>query len=184
MGIEIAGQQNHFAGGLSVELTNAPLSLDSPFYIERPPLETLAYAEIEEPGCLIRLKAPRYMGKTSLLLRMSDQSHRLGYATCTVDFLQTDSSRFSQLDTFLRWLCSMVARQLGFSPDLEDYWDQDIGSKVSCTIYFEHRLLSQVESPIVVLFNEVNRVFEYPEIAADFLSLLRFWYEQGNRSPL
>jgi len=34
------------------------------------------------------------------------------------------------------------------------------------------------------MINEVNRIFEYEEVAGDFLSLLRFWHEQAQRSPL
>ena len=52
-----------------------------------------------------------------------------------------------------------------------------MGSKVSCKIYFETYLLAQIDSPVVLALNEVNQIFEYPEIARDFLPMLRFWYE-------
>jgi hypothetical protein len=37
--------------------------LDSPFYIERLPIESDCYEEIEQPGALIRIKAPKQIGK-------------------------------------------------------------------------------------------------------------------------
>lgn len=48
----------------SVELESpeGSVALNSPFYVERPPIETLCYATIEHPGCLIRIKAPKWMG--------------------------------------------------------------------------------------------------------------------------
>ncbi len=42
----------------SLEFPGGPVPLESPFYIERPPIEQLAYAEVEQPGSLIRIKPP------------------------------------------------------------------------------------------------------------------------------
>jgi diguanylate cyclase (GGDEF)-like protein len=161
-----------------------PLGIDSAFYIERPPVEAFAYAAIARPGSLLRVKAPKQMGKSSLLMRIIEQAQQHGYKTCKIDFLQAENSCFASLDTLLRWFCRLTARQLGIAPDLDDWWDEEIGSKVSCTIYFENHLLQKIDAPLVLVINEVNRVFEYEEVAGDFLSLLRFWHEQAQRSPL
>jgi len=181
---DLAKQHQSCLGAREVVAPYGPLSADSRFYIERPPLEAQADAEIAKPGCLVRLKAPRQMGKSSLLLRLANRAAALEYAVCMVDFLQADAQSFTSLDALLRWFASNVARQLGLSANLDDYWDADIGSKVSCTIYFEHRLLNPIAKPVVLLLNEVNRVFRQGEVAADFFSLLRSWHEQTRRSPL
>jgi len=161
-----------------------PLGIDSAFYIERPPVEAFAYATIARPGSLLRIKAPKQMGKSSLLMRVMEHAQQQGMQTCKIDFLQAENTCFASLDTLLRWFCRLTARQLGIAPDLDDWWDEEIGSKVSCTIYFENHLLRQIDTPLVLVVNEVNRVFEYAEVAGDFLSLLRFWHEQAQRSPL
>ncbi|GET40154.1 AAA-like domain-containing protein [Microseira wollei] len=168
----------------AVEFPGAPIPLDSLFYIERPPLEARTYAEISKPGGLVRLKAPRKMGKSSLMLRIADQAAVLGYRTVTVDFQQADSAIFTSLDKFLRWVCTNIARQLEIEPDLDDYWDEDIGSSSSCSIYMKGYLLKQITFPLVLVLNEVNRVFEHPHIAQDFLPLLRFWYEQARQDKV
>ncbi|AFZ14879.1 diguanylate cyclase [Crinalium epipsammum PCC 9333] len=167
-----------------LEFPGSPVPLHSQFYIERPPIETRAYAEIEKPGSLLRIKASRRMGKSSLLLRVIHQATTLNYTTVTIDFQQADTSCFDSLNKFLRWFSINVARQLRVDPNLDDYWDEDIGSKVSCTIYFENYLLELLATPVVLILNEVNRVFEYPTIAQDFLALLRFWHEQAKRSHI
>ncbi|MFH7244248.1 MAG: AAA-like domain-containing protein [Spirulina sp.] len=161
-----------------------PLSCDSEFYIERPPLEQSVFTKVTQPGTLLRIKSPLHTGKSSLLARLSDHVSRLDYAHCTIDFQQADTACFDSLDRFLRWFCRIVTFQLGLEPKLDDYWDTEIGSKVSASIYFEHYILRQLSKPFVLSINEVNRLFEYREIAEDFLSLLRFWYEQGQRSPI
>ena len=41
-----------------------PVAFDSPFYVERPPIESDCCQQILQPGALIRIKAPEKMGKT------------------------------------------------------------------------------------------------------------------------
>ncbi|MEG4802775.1 AAA-like domain-containing protein [Microcoleus sp. ARI1-B5] len=165
-----------------LEFPGGPIPLDSRFYIDRSPAEARACAEISKPGSLIRIKAPRKMGKSSLMLRIIHAAVDRGYRTVTVDFQQADAAVFASLDKFLRWLCVNVARQLKLEPNLDEFWDEDMGSKVSCSLYFENYLLEQIDSPLVLVLNEVNRVFERANIAREFLPLLRFWYEQARQS--
>jgi diguanylate cyclase (GGDEF)-like protein len=158
-----------------------PLAFNSPFYINRPPTEKLINAEIHQPGCLVRVKAPNKMGKSSLLNIVIAHAQTSGYKTVYLDFQEIDTTFFAKLDKFLRWLCANVSNQLHLTPKLDDYWDEDIGSKVSCKKYFEEYLLEQIDSPVILVFNELNRVFEYPDIAKDFLSMLRYWHETTQR---
>lgn len=77
-----------------------------------------------------------------------------------------------------------ASRQLKLEPALDDYWDEDMGSKVSCTIYLQGDLLQETDSPVVLDLNEVNRLFESPKIAGEFLPLLRSWHEEARRCDL
>lgn len=163
------------------EFPSGPLSLSSRFYIPRPPIEELAYSEITEPGCVIRIKASRKMGKSSLMLRIIDCATSLGYHTVSLDFQQAEEAVFANLDKFLRWFCANVSRELQLESRLDDYWDEEIGSLVSCNIYFQGYLLELLSSPLVLALNEVNRVFEYPEITREFLPLLCSWHEQAKQ---
>jgi hypothetical protein len=166
---------------IELEFPSGPLSLGSPLYINRPPIEKLAYAEISRPGCLIRIKAPMKMGKSSLLNQIIAHAAQKRYKTVYIDFQEAEAAVFTCLNKFLRWLCANISRQLDLIPKLDDYWDEDMGSKVSCKIYLEAYLLEQIDSPLVLSLNEVNRVFEYPNIARDFLSMLRSWYERARQ---
>jgi hypothetical protein len=164
-----------------IEFPSGPVPLDSPVYINRPPLEELVYSEIMYPGCLMRIKAPRKTGKSSLLNRIIAHVKGQGYQTVCLDFQEADEAVFVSLDKFLRWFCINISRQLNLAPNLDDYWDAEMGSKVSCKIYFEGYLLQQIDSPIVLALNEVNLVFEHPNIAQDFLPMLRYWHEQSKQ---
>ena len=167
-----------------LELPHEPVALGSVFYVERPPVEQLVYQEITKPGCIIRIKAPRKMGKSSLLLRIIDFAKHQKYRTIYLDFQLADREVFKSLDKFLRWFCANIAYQLKIKENLEEYWDEELGSKVNCSIYFQYYLLSYIESPLVIALNEVNRLFEYPEIAQDFLGLLRAWHELSKHEEI
>ncbi|MFN6569198.1 AAA-like domain-containing protein [Dendronalium sp. ChiSLP03b] len=172
---------NQVATAISLELPCGPVSLSSRFYISRPPAEELAYAEIAKPGSVICIKASKRMGKSSLILRLLAHAADQSFCTVNLDFRQADKAVFASLDKFLRWLCANVSRELQLEPKLDDYWNQDIGSKVSCSIYFQNYLLPALANPLVLVLNEVDWVFEYSEIAGEFLLLVRSWYEQAKR---
>ena len=150
--------------------------LDSAFYVERVPSEALCYEEILQPGAQIRIKAPRQMGKTSLMARILCHAREHGYQTVPLSFQLADSKIFTNLDQFLRWFCEQVGRRLKRLNQLDDYWNT-YGSKDKCNAYFEECLLEEVTSPLVVALDEVDRIFPHREIADDFFGLLRAWYE-------
>jgi transcriptional regulator with XRE-family HTH domain len=158
--------------------------LGSPFYLERAHLEAQIEQEIRKPGALVRIKAPKEMGKTSLLLRVLDSAKRLGYRTVSLNLEQVDQAILNDLNQFLRWLCANVARQLQLKPRLDAYWDDDLGSKISCTSYFQDYLLKEISAPVVLALDEVNQIFEHPQVAKDFLPLLRSWYEEAKTLPI
>jgi len=163
---------------------NGSVPLGSPFYLERAPLEEQVNQEIRKPGALVRIKAPREMGKTSLLMRILDSAKRQGYCTVSLNLEQVDQVILSDLNQFLRWLCTNIARQLQLEAKLDEYWDEDLGSKISCTSYVEEYLLKSIATPLVLALDEVNQIFEHPQVAKDFLPLLRSWYEEAKTLPI
>jgi AAA-like domain len=157
---------------------NGAVPLGSPFYLERT-FQAQIDQELRKPGALVRIKAPREMGKTSLLLRVLDSAKSVGYKTVILNLSQVDEAILSDLNQFLRCLCTNVARQLQLKPMLDEYWDEDLGSKISCTAYFQDYILEKISTPLILAFDEMNHIFEHPQIAKDFLPLLRSWYEEA-----
>lgn len=160
------------------------ISLDSPFYITRAAIEPQIYSELNKSGALVRIRAPREMGKTSLLLRILADASQQGYHTAYLNLEQTDQAIRHDLNRLLRWLCANTTIQLALEPKLDDYWDEDIGSKISSTLYFQSYLLDSLNAPLVLVIDETNQIFEHPEVAKDFLPLLRSWHEEGKRLPI
>jgi hypothetical protein len=163
-----------------LEFPDGPVPFTSPYYIERQSLEQDAHDVILRPGALIHIKAPQRMGKTSWLIRLLHHARAQGARTVRLNLKQADSAVLTSLDKFLRWFCANLAHQLNLDPSLDEYWDNDLGSKVSCTNYIQHYLLGAETSPLVIALDETSYLFEYPEITREFLPLLRFWHEEAN----
>lgn len=161
------------------ELPVGQVPLESAFYVERPPIEAQCYQEVLYPGALIRIKAPRQMGKTSLMARILDQARKQGYRTTHLSFQLATSEVLSNIDKLMRWFCLCVGRGLHLPNQLAEYWDDIFDGNYNSTVYFEHYLLAATSSPLVIGLDEVDRVFAYPEIANDFFGLLRAWYEKA-----
>jgi hypothetical protein len=73
---------------------------NSPFYVERPPIERLCEETILQPGALIRIKAPKQMGKTSLMIRILDEAIAQGFKTVTLSLQLADAEVFTTLNQF------------------------------------------------------------------------------------
>ncbi|AFY54995.1 hypothetical protein Riv7116_2485 [Rivularia sp. PCC 7116] len=158
---------------------------DSNFYIERNNLENLCDETIIKPGSLIRIKAPKLMGKTSLTNRIIANAKNQNYQTVYLDLSSVERRILTDLDKFLRWLCCMVGRQLKLENQLNDYWDSDIlGSNDNCTVYFEEYLLAEIDSPIVLALDNIDKIFAYTEVIEDFFGMLRSWHEKAKISEI
>ncbi|MEL6489633.1 MAG: AAA-like domain-containing protein [Cyanobacteria bacterium J06621_3] len=158
----------------SFPLLTESLPLGSPYYIQRA-FEAEYHKTITEPGALIRIKAPKQTGKTSLMNRIIDSAS--AYPAVVLNFQQGEKEILSSLDKLLRWMCANISYQLNRSPDLDNFWDKDIGSKMSCTMHMEKSVLDSIDTPIIVAIEESSRLFDYPEVAQEFFGMLRTWHE-------
>lgn len=161
-----------------LEFPEGQVPLASELYIERSPIEQICYQEILQPRAFIRIKAPRKMGKTSLIARILDYGSSQNYRTVRLSLHHAGTQVLEKSDRFLRWFCTNVTRQLGLESRLNGYWDEDMGALINSTIYFQGYLLKQLSNPIVLALDGIDQLFEYPEVASDFFVLLRSWYEE------
>lgn len=138
---------------------------------------------ISESGALIRIKAPRKMGKNRLLNRILNYANEQQYGTVHINLLQIESSRFNSLYLFLRWFCIYLSDALDLDLELDSYWSEDRGSMLSCTRYLE-AILEQLEQPLVLGLDEVDRLLNYSDISQDFFYLLRSWHEEANNEEI
>lgn len=166
------------------ELPEGQVPLDSAFYVERWPVEFNCYKVILQPGALIRIKAPRQMGKTSLLSRILHYASKEDYRTVSIDFQLADKAILQDLDKFLQWFCANVSLGVNLPNCTAQYWDELFGSKISCKIYFEQYLLAKLDRPLVLGLDDVDWLFQFPDLTDDFFGLLRAWHEEAKNREI
>jgi hypothetical protein len=175
---------NNSLAAVELEFPDGSVPLNSPFYVERIPHDSRCYQELIKPGALIRIKGPRQIGKTSLTNRILVRATEQDYKTALLDFQQAEETVLGNLNKLLRWLCANLTRQLKLEPKLDEYWDEDLGSKMSCTLYIQEYLLEPITTPIVLALEEVSVLFERATVAQEFLTLLRSWHERAKVDPI
>lgn len=155
-------------------------------YIRRPPIETQCHAEIRTDGSLIRIKASAGMGKTALISEISDAANRLDYQVLRLNMLRINDAVIDQPDQVLKWVCRNIYRQLNLCTckRVEEFWDDDDGSNDNCTAYLEEQVLSHIKKPVVLLIDNLDRIFPHQQTAIDLLGLLRSWYEEARCSSI
>jgi serine/threonine-protein kinase len=123
------------------------------------------------------------MGKSSLILRVENQAKKQGYDTAWIDFQYLDESDLESLEKFLKWFCISVTKKVGLSSQsFKEYWDSDLfGPKDNCDGYFREVLLAKRTNPLVLILEEVDKIFPYNNIAKGFFALLRAWHEAAKR---
>ncbi|MEH1951992.1 MAG: AAA-like domain-containing protein [Nostoc sp.] len=164
------------------ENPDGQVPLNSPFYIERPEVEIECYKFILQPGALIRIKAPQKMGKTSLMSRILDHSQKKGYRTVSLNLWSKEN--LTDLSNFLQAFCAILSDELGLEEQIDKYWKGRLSSQVNCTNYLKDYLLKNIDVPLVLGLDDIDKIFPYPEIAQEFFALLRAWHEKGKNEEI
>ena len=172
---------------LGSEVPGGTVAMQSQFYLKRQPWEREAHKEIARPGGLVRIKAPRQMGKTSLMVRLLYGNSLPQGKAMRLSLQEIERERFNSLEALCYQVCALVAdmaeEELGLEVlPLDPYWEANLkrlGIKKTCTNYIKKAILAPLPGPLVLGLDEVERLFEFQEVAAEFLGMLRFWFEDG-----
>jgi hypothetical protein len=167
---------------ISLESFDGQVPLNSPFYIERHNIESNCYQTILEPGALIRIKAPKKMGKTSLMSRILNHGLKQGYQKVSIDVWSPEI--LTDIKTSLQWFCATVSKKLGLKVNLDQHWDSYLTNQDNCSNYFTDYLLNEVSNPIILGLDNIDEIFAHKEIAGEFFKLLRSWHQQGKDDNL
>ncbi len=155
--------------------------LKSPFYIERAADAKMERA-FDEIGVTLVVKGARQSGKSSLLARAHALANKTGRRSVYLDLQQLDDAHLESLDRLLRSLAARVARALQTEVRPADLWDEDFGSKASFADFLT-RALQEDESPLLLVLDEVDRVFDRP-YRGDFFAAVRGWHNRRATDPI
>jgi hypothetical protein len=150
------------------------MNTESRFYVERVS-DKIALTTFKQEGVTLTIKGPRQMGKSSLLMRTMDASMKAGKKLVYLDFQLFDQEVLSAADTFYRQFCASLTEQLGIDDKVVDYWQDSGGNNQRCTLYMQTHVLKAIDGPLVLLMDEVDRMFD-ADYRSDFFGMLRSWH--------
>jgi hypothetical protein len=148
------------------------LRLDDHFYIRRPADTTIERLAAGRGNTLV-IKGPRQVGKSSLLIRYLAASKSQGKQTAFVDFQGLSDTQLTNYAEFLRYVVVVLLRRFDLATDNLPA----IESGLDATDLIEKRLLDRIDAPVVLAFEEVDRLLGKPW-QNDFFGMLRTWHNK------
>ena len=165
-----------------LEMPEGTMDPDSKFYVERDG-DSTALSAIARQGVTITIKAPRQMGKSSLLIRIMQAAQTGNKRVVFLDFQLFDKSTLGNADRFFRQFCAFLTDELGMEDRTEDHWQSPLGNAQRTTRYFERYLLKELGGPLVLAMDEVESIFD-TEFRSDFFAMLRNWHNSRATKPI
>jgi DNA-binding CsgD family transcriptional regulator len=157
-----------------------PLKTDSPLYIERPKVESVCLNKWNQDNPLLRIKSSPKKGKTSLIKRIIK-----GVTTPknTVIYLNLEVIEEEKFVNIRQFLLSVLGH---ISDNLPHHyqplpWDDRKSSTLSLTEDLK-KILTTVDGNLILVFDAVDKLFDYSAIYTDFFYMLRHWFQQVNES--
>jgi hypothetical protein len=154
---------------------DGPVLPSSPFYVERSTDQAMKKAVVKS-GVTLRIKGGRQTGKTSTLSRIVQHARTSGQQDVYLDFQRMDDQHLKDLDSVLRYIAEVVARRLRTNAKPAQYWDSPLGSKDKLNDFLISEVLDHAAKPLVLVLDEVDRVFKYSAYRSDFFGLVRSWH--------
>jgi nucleoside phosphorylase len=147
---------------------------DDPFYIERTSdYEIRAVAHRLEETVVI--KAPRQLGKSTLLKRYLAECCHAGKKTALIDLSLFADQDLADYPRFLTSLAGELLDQFGLDGL------PTIAGQPDMTRFVRNTLLRAVPDNLIIAIDEADRVLGQP-YQAGFFSMLRYWHERRTDS--
>lgn len=157
---------------------------ESRFYIERACDSVMReHLGDTQHGATVVVKAPRQMGKSSLMMQGIHHAREAGKRIAYLDFQMLDNALLEDETRFYMGFCQWIVSQLKLKnqvEDIKDFWLDMMAKPMLCTEYLSDQILPALEGDHLVLaMDEVDRVFTC-DFSAGFFGMLRSWH--NNRS--
>lgn len=143
---------------------------DDPFYITRPSDATVVRLAAHRGDTLV-IKGARQVGKSSLLVRYLTACKDSGKQAAYLDFQGMSEAQLADYPGFLQRVVAALLRPFNLPSDPLP----PIESGLDATDIIKTRLLDRIEAPVVLAFEEVDRLLGRPW-QNDFFGMLRSWH--------
>ena len=164
----------------SYSYPDRPLKIDSLLYIERPKVESVCLNNWNQDNPLLRIKSSPKKGKTSLIKRIIKRIETPENIVIYLNLEVIEKEKFANIRGFLLSVLGHITDNL---PDHYQPipWDNPKSSTLSLTEDLK-KILATVDGNLILVFDAVDKLFDYSTIYTDFFYMLRHWFQQVNES--
>lgn len=148
------------------------IKVDDPFYILRP-CDAKTAQSARQDGETIVIKASRQMGKSSLLLRYLADCVARNKRIALLDFSIFAETELESFSTILSEIAAFLTHEFR----LQHNPMPSITSQRSLSYFMEDIVFPAIPEPMVLAFDEVDRVMGRP-YQHDFFTMLRMWHNK------
>lgn len=170
-------EQVHF-DPLKISRPGGPLHVNSRFYIKRKADDEVLNEILRTRG-IVTIKGALQTGKTSLILQLyhAIQSLRSDLRIVLVDFQSISEKNFKTMEKIWFNIVSCISNQLKIKEWNSNNWKKKADYNYNVSNFFD-RMFEISEYPLIICFDEVDRVFNSP-IKKDFFASIRSLYTRG-----
>ncbi len=161
---------------IRLERPDGTMRTESLFYIERQG-DQILQRELMNEGVTIVIKAPRQMGKSSLLVRGGKKALDAGFQVVFLDFQSIEASLLRDPLQFYKEFCFSIQDELGLDADIEGLWSSGMSNTRLCTLFMQRSILEMLNGPFLLIIDEVDRMFDC-DFRSDFFGMLRSWHNR------
>jgi hypothetical protein len=154
------------------------ISHNDPYYITRA-ADTEVVAAAQRTTATLIIKGPRQFGKSSVLKHYLAACQHAHKRTVLLDFAMYTADELATYPTFLTHLAEAMWRRLDQPPQARP---SSIPSQAAMIDFMEYTLLQAISGPVVLAFDEADKLLGRP-YQADFFSMLRYWHERRTDTP-
>jgi hypothetical protein len=124
-------------------------------------------------GQTLVIKAPRQMGKSSLLIHYLAACKAADKQFAFIDFQSFSEADLSAFPALARRIAQILLRAFRLPSET----DLAFASQLDFTHFVEDKILGAIGAPITIAMDEVDRLLGRPH-QSDFFSMLRLWHNQ------
>jgi len=116
------------------------------------------------------------------LVRAATQAQQLGRELAFLDFQLLDEGKLKDPQRFFQGFCRWIADELNIDGSVDEIWQGGLGHTQSCTKFLRRYVLKELDKPITLVMDEVDRMLDCP-FRSDFFGMLRNWHNTRATSP-
>jgi hypothetical protein len=136
---------------------------------------------VVEKDRTLLVRGSRQIGKSSLLGRLYKQAIDQEVRAVYIDFQMLTRTDLQGLEALLTAIANQIFDDL--NPNNELVWNKNRTATQNMTRYLQNEIIGMRAEPVLLLMDEVDRLFDHPEYRDDFFALVRYWHEARKRDP-